>query len=52
MIICDFLRGQFARFELRAHFLQAHGDRFNLFLLAGNGRFLLFILAMLLEELV
>jgi hypothetical protein len=52
MIIREPLGCSFARIDLRAHLLQTRSKRFNLLLLLCDGRFLLLVLAMLLEKLI
>jgi hypothetical protein len=51
-ILQDHLRRHLARLKLGGHFLEAHSESFNLLLLARDGAFLFFVLAMLFEKFV
>jgi hypothetical protein len=52
LIVENRLWCRFVHFKLCAHFLEARYKRFNLLLLAGGGRFLLLVFAMLFKKLV
>ena len=52
LIVPNGLRSRFAYRNLRAHFPQAHSERFNLLLLFGNGRILLLHFAVRFQKLV